>query len=54
MEINKKLANKEYSQVESLQADFELMCSNAREYNQEGSIVYDDALELQVTSFDYS
>jgi Bromodomain len=49
-EINKRIASKEYLNTDELLADFNLMCNNAMLFNAEGSQVYEDAQEIQVTT----
>ena len=36
-----------YSNVEQVETDFSLLCTNARHYNQEGSLVYIDSEHLR-------
>ncbi|KAL7274633.1 transcriptional regulator [Rhizina undulata] len=42
-EIKKRMRNGDYMDLDQFQADFKLMFNNARTYNEEGSIVYEDA-----------
>lgn len=42
-DISSKLKKHMYTSIEALVADFDLLCQNARTYNQEGSIVYQDS-----------
>lgn len=46
-EIRRSIDTSGYNSVEELKENFDLMFSNARNYNQEGSIVYEDAQILQ-------
>ena len=45
--IKRKAKRKKYQDVEQLMADMDLMFENAMMYNEEGSSVYEDAVELQ-------
>ena len=45
--IKKRLRRKKYQSVDQALADLELMFENAKEYNEEDSTVYEDAVELQ-------
>lgn len=46
-QIRKRIDTKAYKSLEACKNDFHLMFNNARTYNQEGSIVWNDAEELQ-------
>ncbi|KAG5952091.1 hypothetical protein E4U53_001652 [Claviceps sorghi] len=48
--IKKKAKRKKYHNVDELQKDIELMLENARVYNEDDSVVYRAALELQTQS----
>src|SRR3569833_304358 len=45
--IKKKAKRKKYQNVDQVLADVELMFENAKAYNEEGSAIFDDAVELQ-------
>ncbi|KAG8857512.1 hypothetical protein FRB91_011255 [Serendipita sp. 411] len=45
--IRKRVSGTYYRSVSQFKADWHLMFNNARTYNQEGSIVYEDANEMQ-------
>ena len=45
-QIRRRIDNRSYRSVETCWQDFELMINNAKTYNQEGSWVYNDAIEL--------
>lgn len=45
--IKKKHKRKKYTSLDQVLQDLELMFENAKEYNEEGSEVYEDAIELQ-------
>lgn len=49
--IKKKISKNEYHDLAAFEADFNLMFSNAKQYNAEGSSVYTDAVTLQVKQF---
>ncbi|WFC93451.1 RSC chromatin remodeling complex ATPase component [Malassezia brasiliensis] len=46
-QIRKRIENRTYKTLEACKKDFHLMFNNARTYNQEGSLVWNDAEELQ-------
>ncbi|WFC98740.1 RSC chromatin remodeling complex ATPase component [Malassezia yamatoensis] len=46
-QIRKRIESKAYKTMEACRDDFHLMFNNARTYNQEGSLVWNDAEELQ-------
>ncbi|KUI59455.1 Chromatin structure-remodeling complex subunit RSC1 [Cytospora mali] len=46
-QIKRNAKRKKYRNVDELLADIELMFENAMQYNEEGSDIYDDAVELQ-------
>ena len=50
--IKKKINEKRYSTSREVLEDLHLMFSNARIYNEEGSLVYEDALSLENLAFD--
>lgn len=50
-EIKKRIRNGDYMDLEQFHADFKLMFNNARIYNEEGSIVYEDANAMDVSLF---
>lgn len=45
--IRKCLQNDRYNSLEELIADFRLMFSNCRQFNEEGSMIYEDANLLE-------
>ncbi|KAI8803532.1 Bromodomain-containing protein [Cladochytrium replicatum] len=45
--IKKKVSQREYTSMNQFESDFTLMFDNAHQFNEEGSIVYEDATELQ-------
>jgi chromatin structure-remodeling complex subunit RSC1/2 len=45
--IKKKLKRKKYSSIDQFMKDVELMFDNAKAYNQDDSIIFKDALDLQ-------
>ena len=46
-QIKRNAKRKKYRDVDELLADLEVMFDNAMQYNEEGSDIYDDAVELQ-------
>ncbi|PWZ03180.1 hypothetical protein BCV70DRAFT_229513 [Testicularia cyperi] len=46
-QIKRRIDNRTFRRVDSCREDFHLMVRNAKTYNQEGSWVYNDAVELQ-------
>jgi ATP-dependent helicase STH1/SNF2 len=49
-EIKKRIKNGDYADLSLFRADFKLMFDNARTYNEEGSIVYEDANAMDVSA----
>lgn len=49
-QIKRNAKRKKYRNVDEVLADLELMFENAKRYNEEGSDIYDDAVELQKES----
>ncbi|KAI8142952.1 SNF2 family N-terminal domain-containing protein [Fennellomyces sp. T-0311] len=49
--INKRIHSPHYRTIEQFRDDFQLMFDNARTFNEEGSIVYEDANELEKTFY---
>jgi hypothetical protein len=49
-EVKAKLDKREYDNVEAVKDDFNLMFTNAKRYNAQGSFVYEDARRLHVRS----
>jgi chromatin structure-remodeling complex subunit RSC1/2 len=47
----RKLKRKKYNSVEHFMKDVELIFTNAKQYNEDDSIIYRDAVELAVGSF---
>lgn len=50
-EIKKRIRNGDYTNLDQFRDDFKLMFGNARIYNEEGSIVYEDANVMEVSDF---
>lgn len=46
--IKKKINKEEYSNLRDFRNDIELLCSNARTYNEDTSLIFQDANELEV------
>jgi hypothetical protein len=49
-EIKKKVTRGSYASIHDFKADFTLMCNNSKAYNASESIVYEDAVSLQVSA----
>lgn len=49
--IKKKINREEYQSVKAFYDDIRLMCQNARTYNEDGSILFQDANEIEVRLF---
>jgi ATP-dependent helicase STH1/SNF2 len=47
--ILERIEKEEYDDAEALKADLTQMTANARKYNVKGSIIYDDAVTIQVS-----
>lgn len=47
LEIESKIRTDQYSSEQDLIKDFKLMFSNCRQFNEENSPIYDDALSLE-------
>lgn len=39
----------QYDDFEALEKDFMLLCANTQRYNEDGSLIYEDSIVLQVT-----
>jgi len=50
-DVRSKIVNCQYSSVQDMQNDISLMVSNAQKYNQEGSVIYNDAVDLMSAFF---
>ena len=48
--IRKKINREEYQSVKAFWDDIRLMCQNARTYNEDGSILFQDANDIEVNS----
>jgi ATP-dependent helicase STH1/SNF2 len=48
-EIKKRMRNGDYTTLDQFRADFKMMFDNARTYNEETSIVYEDAQAMDVS-----
>jgi ATP-dependent helicase STH1/SNF2 len=47
--IEKKIKKQEYASLDDLRADIGLLCKNAQTYNEDGSIIFNDALKIGVS-----
>jgi ATP-dependent helicase STH1/SNF2 len=48
--IEKKIKKEEFSSLNDLKRDIQLLCSNAKTYNEDGSMIYVDAVAIEVSS----
>jgi len=48
--IEKKIKKEEYSTLGDFKRDIQLLCSNAKTYNEDGSMIYIDAVAIEVSS----
>ena len=48
-QIEKKINKKEYQSLKEYVSDIRLLCNNARTYNDDGSLLYQDANEIEVS-----
>jgi ATP-dependent helicase STH1/SNF2 len=46
--IEKKIKKEEYSGLNDLKKDIQLLCRNAKTYNEDGSVIYVDAVAIEV------
>ncbi|PQE11414.1 putative SNF2 family ATP-dependent chromatin-remodeling factor snf21 protein [Rutstroemia sp. NJR-2017a BVV2] len=44
--IEKKINKKEYASLQDFKRDIELLCNNAKTYNEDGSLIYIDAVQI--------
>jgi len=42
-----KIEDEKYEDLDMLEKDFMLMCSNTQKYNEDGSLIYEDSIVLQ-------
>ena len=47
--IQKKINRNEYQSLKEFMADIRLLCNNARTYNEDGSVLFQDANEIEVS-----
>jgi len=45
--IETRIENEKYKDLDSLEKDFMLLCKNAQQYNEDGSLIYEDSIVLQ-------
>jgi ATP-dependent helicase STH1/SNF2 len=48
--IEKKIKKEEYSSLNDLKKDIQRLCNNAKTYNEDGSMIYVDAVAIEVSS----
>lgn len=49
--VQKKINRSEYQNLREFRDDIRLLCNNARKYNEDGSLLYQDATDIEVCSF---
>jgi ATP-dependent helicase STH1/SNF2 len=49
-QIERKINKKEYQSLRQFRADISLLCNNCRQYNEDGSILYQDANLIEVSA----
>jgi ATP-dependent helicase STH1/SNF2 len=47
--IEKKIKKEEYSSLNDLKKDIQRLCTNAKTYNEDGSMIYVDAVAIEVS-----
>jgi ATP-dependent helicase STH1/SNF2 len=47
--IEKKIKKEEYSSLSDLKKDVQRLCTNAKTYNEDGSMIYVDAVAIEVS-----
>ena len=52
--IQKKINRNEYQNVKEFMSDIRLLCNNARTYNEDGSVLFQDANKIEVSDTDLS
>ena len=50
-QIQKKINRHEYNNLKDFKADIQLLCNNARTFNEDGSILFNDANDIEVSHF---
>jgi len=45
--IQKKIDEEHYDEMDALEKDFALMCKNTQQYNEDGSLIFEDSIVLQ-------
>jgi len=48
--IEKKIKKEEYSSLGDMKKDIQVLCKNAKTYNEDGSMIYVDAVAIEVSS----
>jgi ATP-dependent helicase STH1/SNF2 len=51
-QIKKKINRKEYQNLKSFYADIKLLCANCKTYNEDGSVLFNDAKLIEATTRD--
>ena len=52
--IEKKIKKEEYSSLIDLKRDIQALCTNAKTYNEDGSMIYVDAVAIEVSCYCYA
>ena len=52
-QIENKINKKQYQSVKQFRQDIALLCSNCRQYNEDGSVLYEDANLIEVSNIRY-
>merc|ERR1739844_859790 len=45
--IQKRIDEEHYEEMDALEKDFALMCKNTQQYNEDGSLIFEDSIVLQ-------
>jgi len=47
VKIEERIEKEKYRDLDTLEKDFMLLCKNAQQYNEDGSLIYEDSIVLQ-------
>merc|ERR1712083_601124 len=45
--IEQRIDNDKYEDLDAIEKDFMLLCKNTQQYNEDGSLIYEDSIVLQ-------
>merc|ERR1712083_333368 len=45
--IENRIESEKYKDMDALEKDFMMLCKNAQQYNEDGSLIYEDSIVLQ-------